>query len=240
MDIRAIADETLAYATGRVHREEPVLSGTGGPAGNATLTAWTGLILLVLFAAEVVTLLDVRGLVSWHVAIGVLLIPPALLKTATTGWRIVRFYGGNRPYRAAGPPPLLLRLLGPLVVMFTLAVLGSGLVLVLIGRDGSERGLFDLSGRAVTAVAIHKATFVLWAVVTGAHALARLVPAVELTVRSRRTRRSAVPGGRGRAGIVAVVLAGAVGLTIVVMGAVDLSAWHARHERIHRALVDDH
>jgi hypothetical protein len=31
----------------------------------------------VLFIAELVTLLDVRQLVSWHVIIGVLLVPPA-------------------------------------------------------------------------------------------------------------------------------------------------------------------
>ena len=77
----AVADEAI----GRGHRSDPVLTGSGGPAGNARLTAWTGLVLLALFLAELVTLLDVRGLLSWHVAIGVLLVPPALLKTASTG-----------------------------------------------------------------------------------------------------------------------------------------------------------
>jgi hypothetical protein len=76
----------------------------GRPATPA-LTAWLGLVLLGLFGAELVTLLDLRQL-SWHVAIGIALIPPALLKTGTTGWRIVRYYTGNRPYRRAGPPPI--------------------------------------------------------------------------------------------------------------------------------------
>ena len=126
--------ETIAAALGRAHRADPVVPGTGGPAGNARLTAWTGLLLLVLFLAELVTLLDVRGLISWHLALGVALGPPALLKTTTTGWRIVRYYTGDRPYRQAGPPPVALRLLGPLVVGATLALLGTGLALVLLGE----------------------------------------------------------------------------------------------------------
>src|SRR5215471_4616849 len=129
MDLRSLTDPVVAEATGRTHRPDEALPG-GGPAGNARLTAWVGLVLLALFLAELVTLLDVRGLVSWHVAIGLLLIPPAIVKTVSTGWRIARYYTGSRPYRDAGPPPLLLRILGPLVVFSTLAVLASGLVLI--------------------------------------------------------------------------------------------------------------
>ncbi|HEY9484617.1 MAG TPA: hypothetical protein VIR00_16810 [Micromonosporaceae bacterium] len=53
----------------------------------------------MLFGAELVTLVDVRGWIDWHIVIGVLLIPPALVKTASMGWRIVRYYTGSRPYR---------------------------------------------------------------------------------------------------------------------------------------------
>ena len=45
-----------------------MLPRTGGPAGNAALTAWTGLTLLVLSVAELLTLFNVTGLISWHVA----------------------------------------------------------------------------------------------------------------------------------------------------------------------------
>src|SRR6185369_10099690 len=126
IDARALAEQTYAEAIGRTHRDDPVRPGTGGPAGNARLTAWTGVVLLALFAAELVTLLDVRGLIGWHVAVGVLLVPPALVKTGSTGWRIIRYYTGDRSYRRAGPPPGPLRILGPLVVVSTLAVLASG------------------------------------------------------------------------------------------------------------------
>ena len=237
MDVRAIADETLAHATGRSHRTEPELPVTGGPAGNAQLSAWTGLLLLALFLAEMVTLLDVRGLVSWHVAIGVLLIPPALVKTASTGWRIVRYYAGSRPYRLAGPPPLLLRVLGPVVVVSTLAVLASGVALIVIGTRASQAGVFTVAGRPVDPLALHKATFVVWAAATGLHTLARLVPALQLTVLSRARTRSAVAGGRRRAATLVTAMVAAVAVTVVVMGAVDLSAWHARPHRFEHAQV---
>ncbi len=135
MTIARTLTDVVASATGRLRREDPTLPRTGGPAGNAALTAWIGLALLLLFLAELLTLLDVTGLISWHIVIGVLLVPPALVKTATTGWRILRYYTGHPAYRQAGPPPLLLRLLGPLVVLTTLAVLGSGLVLIAIGPE---------------------------------------------------------------------------------------------------------
>jgi hypothetical protein len=111
----------------RSHRADPAAPGHGGPAGNARLTAATGVLLLVLFLAGRVTLLDVTGLAGWHVVIGVLLVPPALVKTGVTGCRVLRDYTGGCGYRVAGPPPGPLRLLGPRVALRTLALLGAGL-----------------------------------------------------------------------------------------------------------------
>ena len=120
---RAFTD-TVAEATGRETRDNPVIPGTGGPAGNVLLTAWTGLVLLALSVSEGLTLFDVRGLISWHVALGALMIPPAVMKTVSTGWRMGRYYVGSPPYQQAGPPPLLMRLLGPLLVVSTWACSG--------------------------------------------------------------------------------------------------------------------
>ena len=139
MRLSQMATDTVNEAVGRSHRTDPVDGADGGPAGNARLTAWIGAILFVLFAVEGVTVLDISGLITWHVVVGVLLVPPALVKTASTGWRMVRYYTGSRPYRQAGPPPMLLRVLGPLVVVATLAVLASGLVLIVIGPAASCR-----------------------------------------------------------------------------------------------------
>jgi len=217
MDLRAMTAEAATAATGRTHRRDEVLERTGGPAGNATLTAWTGLVLLALSVLELVTLLDVRGLLSWHVAIGALLIPPALLKTGTTGWRIISYYRGNAPYRRAGPPPILLRALGPLVVASTLAVLGTGVALVLIGPADSRRSLIGIAGQQVDLLMLHKASFVLWAAATGLHVIGRAIPALRLTV-LRPDPTGSIPGRAIRAATIAVTLLVAATAAVLVLG----------------------
>jgi hypothetical protein len=228
--IRTAGVDVLDEALGRTRRTDPVLPGGGGPAGNARLTAWTGVLLLVLFVAELVTLIDVRQLISWHLVIGTLLIPPALLKTGTTGWRIVGYYTGRRPYRDAGPPPLLLRILGPLVVAGTLAVLGSGLLLILLGPDTSRRTLLDVLGQRIDTVTIHQATFAVWAVVTGLHTLARLVPAARLTVAPGPSGIS-VPGSARRVGVLIVTVSVAAVCAALVLSAAG--AWRTQPDRQH-------
>lgn len=94
-------------ALGRAHRRDPVTGSTRGPAGNARLTAWLGLALLVLSVAELATLLDVRGLIIWHIALGAILIPPSLVKTVSTGWRVVRYYiSGGGPASTYNADPV--------------------------------------------------------------------------------------------------------------------------------------
>jgi hypothetical protein len=221
--LRSAAEDFAIEAVGRTHRDDAVLGRSGGPAGNARLTAWTGLILLVLFLAELVTLLDLHGLLSWHVAIGALLIPPALLKTATTGWRIVRYYAGNRPYRVAGPPPMLLRLLGPIVVVSTLAVLGTGLTLILVNPSSGRQPLIALGGYGVSVLFLHKATFVIWGAATGVHTLGRLVPALRLTVAPAVARR--VPGGFGRGATITATIALAAAVAVLALSLIG--PWRA-------------
>ena len=89
----------------------------GGPEGNERLTASSGVVLFVLLAAEGVTILSIRPLLSAHVFIGMLLIPPVALKLASTGWRFVRYYRGAPEYTKKGPPLLPLRLLAPVVLL---------------------------------------------------------------------------------------------------------------------------
>lgn len=212
--LTAVTDEAI----GKTHRADPVLPTSGGPAGNARLTAWTGLVLLVLIAIETVTALDVRGLISWHIVVGTLLVPVALLKTATTGWRFVRYYLGKDVYVAAGPPPTLLRLLGPLVVVSTLAVLGTGLALIAMGPDSGRNPFF----LGLDMLTLHQGTFIVFGVATGLHVLGRIVPAWRLV--SRRVedgvaRRSAVPGGKARVAALLVALVAGVITAALVLGA---------------------
>jgi hypothetical protein len=216
----------VAEVTGRERRNDPVLPRTGGPAGNAVLTAWTGLVLLVLSVAELLTLVDVRGFLSWHVAIGALLIPPALMKTATTGWRILRYYVGNAPYREAGPPPMALRLLGPLVVLSTLALLTSGVMLVLLGNQSGRQNQFSMAGFGISWLTVHQGFFVVWCGATGLHLLGRIVPAVRVTVGSAR----GVPGGATRTALICASAVLAVLLALVLVRA-DGSWGHDHHGR---------
>jgi hypothetical protein len=164
-----------------------------GVASNARLTVSNAAVLLVLLAAEGVTILRVRQLVTPHVFIGMLLIPPVLLKIGSTGYRFVRYYLRSPAYRRKGPPPALLRLLGPVVVILTAVVLASGVALVLAGPAWSRQLLF-----------VHKASFVLWFFAMTVHVLGHLAEVARLAPRDwlRRTRRE-VRGAGGRQWLIA-------------------------------------
>jgi hypothetical protein len=220
-----VVDDVLDEAIGRRHRADPVTGRTSGPAGNAQLTAWTGLLLLVLIVVELVTLVDVRGLLSWHVVVGVLLVALAALKIATTGWRFLRYYTGHRPYTQAGPPPMLLRILGPLVIAATVGVLGSGLWLIAVGDVSGRQTLVTFLGQRIDLLSIHQALFIVFAVAAGLHVLARLVPAVLLTTGRIQRERG---GGRLRgwaprlAILTATLVAGALAAMLILPAA---SSW---------------
>lgn len=213
--IEAAMSEAVAEATGRRERSNAVLPHTGGPAGNALLTSWTGLVLLVLSAGELLTLFDVRGLISWHVALGALLVPPAAMKTASTGWRMIRYYRGSTVYVDAGPPPMLLRLLGPLVVLATLGLLGTGILLVLLGEERAHSDAVTLLGQRLDWVTAHQGFFIVWATATGLHLLGRIVPALRATVLNRR--RALVPGRSLRALWFLTMTAGAAALAVALV-----------------------
>jgi hypothetical protein len=176
---------------------------------NARLTATTGIVLLVLLAVEGATLLSIRRLLPVHFAVGLMLIPPVLLKLASTGRRFAGYYLGDARFRAAGPPPILLRLTGPLLVVSTIVLLGTGVELWLFGSR--------LGGLWLTA---HKTTFVLWFGLMAIHVVGHLEQAPTLVLRDVGER----PALRGRAGRRAWVSAS------LVMGAalaVSTMIWHS-------------
>ena len=106
----------------------------GGVIANERLTALTGALLFPLLAAAAVTTLSMPGFLLEHYIVGLLLVPPVLLKLAGTGYRFARYYSHSAAYRLAGPPPALMRLLvAPILVASTLAVFGTGLELWLFG-----------------------------------------------------------------------------------------------------------
>jgi hypothetical protein len=168
-------------------------------AANARLTASNAAVLLVLLAIEGVTVLRVRALLTPHVFVGVVLIPPVLLKMASTTWRFARFYRGDAGYRRKGPPPLLLRLLGPAVVILTLVLLASGVGLLLAGRSWLP-----------LLLKVHKASFILWFGAMTIHVLGHLGEVFRLAPRDwlRRTRRDVTGAGTRQWLIAASLVAG--------------------------------
>jgi hypothetical protein len=133
------------------------------PAGNERLTAMTGAVLLVLFVAECLTLLNIGNLLTLHVFLGMLLLGPVGLKIASTLWRFTRYYKGSAAYVRRGPPALLQRVTGPFVILTTVAVLGTGIMLVVEGPGNGSWGR------------LHHLSFFLWAFFMVIH-LASYVP----------------------------------------------------------------
>ncbi len=109
------------------------------PDGNKRLTAAVGVLLLAPVLLEIATvLLGVHTFMSWHVFVGIALIPLVVLKLATTGWRFVRYYTRSRAFVAHGPPQPAMRLLAPLLVVATVVLFGSGVAMGLFQGHASR------------------------------------------------------------------------------------------------------
>jgi hypothetical protein len=177
----------------------------GGTQGNARLTASTGVSLLVLLAMEGVTLLSVRSLLSLHIFIGLMLIPPVALKLASTGYRFVRYYTRDREYLRQGPPMLLMRMLvAPGLVAATIALLGTGVALLVIGPGGG------------VVLGLHKASFIVWIGAFAIHVLAYVTRLPRL-VAADWGRSRAVPGTGLRYGFIALALVFGAILAVAVL-----------------------
>jgi hypothetical protein len=183
-----------------------------GAEGNEKLTALTGALLLVGFAIEGVTILQIHRLLFLHFLVGLLLIGPAALKIGSTVYRFARYYAGAAPYVRKGPPSPALRVLGPLVILTSVGVLGSGVMLAIAGHGGPW--LF-----------LHKASFVLWFGVMTVHVV-NYAPRLPRMLRARSEaggpseaggRSMAVPGGLARWLLLAASLAVGVGVAAVTM-----------------------
>ncbi len=190
---------------------------SGGTEGNARLTSMTAVILLVALAAEGVTILSVGSLLAPHIFIGVLLIPVVALKLGSTGYRFVRYYTHDRAYREKGPPPAWLRIVAPITVALTVAVLATGVALLLHGPDS---GLLLL---------LHKASFIGWIAFMSLHVLGHLreIPADATADWRRSLPASRVAGSSARA--LALALSIGAGLCLAFYSLSLDGPWMAFH-----------
>lgn len=178
------------------------------PDGNERLTATNGLVLIVLSAAEILTLLlGLGSTLPWHVAIGLALLPPVALKLGSTGWRFMRYYTRNADYRAKGAPQIVMRLLAPLFVLFTVVLFGSGVAM------GFLHG-----GALQWARRLHGPASVGWMILLGLHVLVYL----------RRALHESFTRDVGVRLVVAAALA--AGLVVGLATIPDQHPWlHAHH-----------
>lgn len=182
---------------------------TGGSTGNEHLTAVVASVLLLLLAIEGATLLRLQPLLTVHAFVGMLLIPVVALKLASTGWRMLRYYGGGDEYVSRGPPPLMLRaLVAPVLILSTLVLFATGIALLVLGQtEGAVVGL-------------HKASFILWFGAAAVHVLAHVLKLPRLL----RARAAGV--GLRVALVTGAVAAGAV-IAIATLPAADRLQDHA-------------
>ncbi len=191
-------------------RPEPAGDRSRGVEANSRLTGTVAAVLLVLLAAEGVTVLRVRALLTPHVFIGMLLVPPVLLKIGSTGYRFVRYYTGSPAYRRKGPPPIALRVLGPFVVVLTVCLFASGIGLLYAG-PGLRHDL----------ALVHKASFVLWFGAMAVHVLGHLLDTARLAPRDfyRHTRKQVEGAGARQWALAASLALGAL-LAVLCVGQV--------------------
>jgi hypothetical protein len=174
---------------------------------NARLTAMTAVVLLLLVVAELATVvLGARGHLSLHVIVGLILVPPVLLKIGTTTWRMVSYYRGDAAYLEKGPPPLALRILAPFLVALTFLVLGSGIGLVVVPHSLHSSLLI-----------VHKASFYLWLATFLIHAVAHFKQMIRVAGRDVVARTRVLSAGvRSRRLVLggSVLLGGALALLL--------------------------
>ena len=195
----------------------------GGTDGNEQLTTVTGTILIVLLAVLGLTIPDLSQFISVHLFVGFLLIGPVLLKMASTAYRFMRYYTRDVAYVAKGPPELILRLIGPFVMLTTFGVFASGVALIIAGPNNRNPWLL-----------LHKGTFILWLGFMGLHVLGHL-PAVARAVgigrQGHEQLAGAAPGKAGRW----IAIAGALvaGLVLALVLIPDFAAWTAHGVFVH-------
>ncbi|GAB2713396.1 hypothetical protein ACX801_18815 [Arthrobacter bambusae] len=199
---------------------------SSGVVGNERLTALIGAAVLVLSVAEIATVPTLGSLIVAHFFVGVLLAGPVVAKTASTGWRFIRYYSRDPAYRRKGPPRLLLRVIAPVLVVSTIALIGSGIALAITGPDPE------------ILIRVHVVSFLAWLATLAMHVFAyvgrvpRLIAEDWRRPLPRTRENGAAPGPSGRrmrlaVNIAALVLA-AIAAVLLLPTAAPWEGWRGQ------------
>ena len=215
MPARTPGNEIPDYPSDSLHLEQKHV----GAIGNERLTALVSLVLLVLIIVELVTSAFLRIWLPVHTVVGVLLAGPLLVKMGSTSWRFLRYYTRAPAYVRRGPPPLVLRVLGPVLLVTTLVMVGSGIGLV-------------VTGPLQPLLLLHVFSALVWLPLMALHSLAHLrqVPrniasdwSSRLGSRSRRGRGLRLVANLG------ALLLGVIAAVLLFPAATSLFAWSQTH-----------
>jgi hypothetical protein len=188
-----------------------------GVEGNARMTALLGAVLLVAFAAEGVTVLSVNQLFTWHVFIGLFVVPVVCVKLATTGYRFFHYYRGKAPYLRKGAPHPILRITAPLLVVSTISLLAAGIVALAVGPRHSD-----------TWITIHQGSAIAWVTLVAVHVIGHALETWRLTNAEVRSQPP-IPRRGARTAVVAAGLVIGLILGTASLGWTD--AWKSREKR---------
>jgi hypothetical protein len=196
---------------------------SGGSEGNERLTGATAAVLLVVLALEGLTLLGVRQYLRPHIFLGLLLIPLVLLKLASTGWRMTRYYRRSAEYVRRGPPAVLIRMIvAPVLVLSTISMLAAGIAAAAL----DSRGVW---------LTLHKLSFFVWLGAMSLHVLTRGLKVPRL-VAADWWRRERTSGRRVRQLLLTGALAAGLVLAFTTLPVID--HWQDRGTGI--AGIDEH
>lgn len=145
-----------------------------------------------------------------------ILVGPLAVKIGSTGYRFVRYYAGSPAFVREGPPRPPMRVLAPLLLTSTLALLGSGIGLLMVGPAQMH-----------PLAEVHTVSMLIWLPLVAIHAFAyiRLVPRRIADDWSKRPADQ-VPGRRLRLGaILGTVMVGAVAALLVFPSVAAWTTW---------------
>lgn len=170
----------------------------------ARLLALLGSVLFIGLAIEGVTVVFIGQMISIHVVLGMILLPIMAYKIIIATYRFAMYYLGAPDFKHAGPPELLLRVIGPLLVITTVVLMASGIILV-YARPDTPTAAFWLN--------IHRDDFVAWFALMVFHVLAYVRRAVGTSGYDLRyTRYHSLIGRQGR--LISIILAIVIGVLL--------------------------